>query len=382
MRTRDADEALRIGMVLYPSLGGSSTVAVELARHLVRRGHAVHLVSTGVPFAMSRLHEAEAGRLVYHHVEVPTYPLFAHAPYDLALATKIAEVAAAERLDVIHVHYAVPHSAAAVLAREMVDPARPAVVTTLHGTDVTLTGADPALRPAVAYSLRRCAAVTAVSEFLAARARETFGLDRVAVIPDFVEIRHVSSGARARTRAVLAPGDEALLVHASNFRPVKNALDVAEIFIRVARRRPSVLVLCGDGPDAGPCLRRLGEAGLTDRVRFLGVQSDLGPLLAAADVFLLPTSGEGFGLAALEAMAAGVPVVGASAGGLPEVVEDGVSGFLLPVHAVDAMAEAALRLLDPGRHRAMADAARRRAGHFSAARVVSRYEALYRSVRP
>jgi L-malate glycosyltransferase len=377
-----AGEPLRVGMVLYPSLGGSSMVAVELARHLVRRGHAVHLVSTGVPFALSRLHEAEAGRMVYHRVEVPTYPLFAHPPYDLALAAKIAEVSRLESLDVVHVHYAVPHAAAAVLARDMLEPPRPAVVTTLHGTDVTLTGADPALRPAVAHSLNACAAVTAVSAYLAERARETFGLGRVAVIPDFVEMRHVSDAVRARTRTALAPGGEAMLLHASNFRPVKNALDVAEIFIRVARDQPSVLVLCGDGPDAGACLRRLDEAGLTRQVRFLGEQSDLGPVMAASDVFLLPTAGEGFGLAALEAMAAGVPVVGTRAGGLPEVVEDGVSGFLLPVHAVGAMADAALRLLDPACHRAMAEAARQQAGHFSATRVVPRYEALYRSVRP
>ncbi len=374
-------DPLRIGMVLYPSLGGSSTVAIELSRFLVRRGHAVHLVSTGEPFALSRLNEGEAGRMVHHRVEVPSYPLFAHAPYDLAMATKIAEVATAERLDVIHVHYAVPHAAAAVLARELAAPVRPSVVTTLHGTDVTLTGADPALRPAVANSLRRSDAVTAVSEYLRGRALATFGLEQVVVIPDFVEMRHIAPAVRARMRAALAPAGEAVLMHASNFRPVKNVLDVAEVFIRVARRMPAVLSLCGDGPDAGACLSRLAEAGLADRVRFLGARRDLAPVLAAADLFLLPTSGEGFGLAALEAMAAGVPVLGTVAGGLPEVVEDGVSGCLLPVHAVDAMADAAVGMLHPDRHRAMSEAARRRASRFSPGSVVGRYEDLYRSLR-
>ena len=371
-------DPMRIGMVLYPSLGGSSTVAVELARQLVRRGHSVHLISTGVPYAVSRLDEGEAGRLVHHRVEVPTYPLFAHAPYDLAMAAKIAEVARSERLDVLHVHYVVPHAASAVMARDMLAPARPRVVATLHGTDVTLTGADPALRPAVAFSLGRCDAVTAVSEFLAARARETFGLRRIHVVPDFVEPRRISPVAAARTRAALAPGGEAVLLHASNFRPVKNAADVAEVFIRVARTRPAVLVLCGDGPDAAACVQRVADAGLRDRVRFLGMQSDPWPFMAAADAFLLPTSGEGFGLAALEAMAAGVPVVGTDAGGLREVVEDGASGILLPVHDVEGMARAVLRVLEPSRHVVMAAAARRLAARFSPARVVARYESIYR----
>jgi N-acetyl-alpha-D-glucosaminyl L-malate synthase BshA len=380
-QTTTQDDTLRIGMVLYPSLGGSSTVAVELGRHLARRGHVVHLVSTGVPFALSRLHDAEAGRLVHHRVEVPSYPLFAHAPYDLALATKLAEVATAERLDILHVHYAVPHAAAAVLARAMMAAPRPAVVATLHGTDVTLTGRDPALRPAVAFSLNRSQRVTAVSSYLAEAARAIFGLDRIEVIPDFVDLRPVSTPARERTRAALAAPGEAVIAHASNFRPVKNIPDVVAVFERVARTTPAVLVLVGDGPEAGAALARLADAGLAGRVRFLGVQSDPLPVLAAADVLLLPTSGEGFGLTALEAMAVGVPVVGTMAGGLPEVVEHGQSGYLLDVHAVDAMAEAVLATLEPTRHAVMAAAARRRAARFSAARVVPRYEALYRQAR-
>lgn len=373
----DGRSAFGVVMVLYPTLGGSSTVAVELAHHLARRGHRVHLVSTGVPFAMSRLPEADAGRLVFHRVEVPSYPLFTHAPYDLALATKLAEVAQSEHVDVIHVHYAVPHTAAAVMARDMARSRAPAVVTTLHGTDATLTGPDPAIRAAVAHALRRSDAVTAVSSYLAAQARAAFGLTEVAVIPDFVDLRHVTPAVRARTRAALAGPEDAVLLHVSNFRPVKNTLDVAKVFERVARVHPAILVLCGDGPDAGSTLAYLEARGLADRVRFLGMQADPFPVMAAADVFLLPTSGEGFGLSALEAMAAGVPVVGTSAGGLTEVVEDGVSGYLLPVHDVDGMADAALRLLEPGRRAAMGEAARRRAAHFSSSRVVARYEALY-----
>lgn len=372
---------LRIGMVLYPSLGGSGTVAIELARHMVRLGHVVHIFSMDVPFATGRLNERETSRLVFHRVEVPAYPLFVHAPYTLALANKLAEVAQADRLDVIHVHYAVPHAAAAVFAKAMVFPAPLPVIATLHGTDVTLTGKEPTLRKAVGFSLQRCDAVTAVSRALAQEAEKAFGLQGIEVIPNFVDVRLLRPRPASRIREALAKPHEAILFHASNFRRVKNALDVAEIFVRVARTRPSVLVLCGDGPDAGSLLSRLHAAGLDRKVRFLGVQADLHTVMAVADAFLLPSTGEGFGLAALEAMAAGVPVIGTDVGGLPEVVESGKTGFLLPVHDVDGMAEATLKALQPTQRTLMGHLARARAARlFSHSRVVPRYVQLYHQV--
>jgi len=371
--------SLAVGMVLYPSLGGSSAVAVELAQALARRGHRVHLVSTDVPYAMARVRPADAARLVYHRVEVPTYPLFVHAPYDLAMAAKLAEVAAAERLDVLHVHYAVPHVLSAVVARDMMPAdARPAVVVTLHGTDVTLTGADPLLRPAVAHALSRADALTAVSAYLAGLAAQTFAVPAPEAIPDFVDHRAVGPAVRERERRALAPGGEAVVLHASNFRPVKQVGDVVAVFARLAATVPAVLVLCGDGPEAATALARARDLGVIDRVRFLGARGDLAPIMAASDLFLLPTAGEGFGLAALEAMVQGVPVIGTRLGGLPEVVEDGASGYLLPLHDVDGMAEAALRTLEPARHAVMSAAARARAGAFTPGRIVPRYEAVYR----
>jgi N-acetyl-alpha-D-glucosaminyl L-malate synthase BshA len=353
-------------------------VAAELARCLAHRGHRVHLISTDVPFAMSRYGEEERRLVTLHRVQVPQHPLFAYGPYGLALASKLAQVAQEEGLDVVHVHYAVPHAAAAVMARDMVRPLRLAVLATLHGSDVTLTGVDPSLQPAVAHSLRRCDGVTAVSHYLACRAQQAFSLSRVQVIPDFVDVRRIHPRPDAQLRASLAQPEEAVLLHASNFRPVKNALDVVEVFARVVRRRPAVLVLCGDGPEAGAAAARLAELGLSHKAHFLGVRADVARLLAVADVFLLPSSGEGFGLAALEAMAAGVPVVGTHSGGLPEVVRHGETGLLLPVHDIEGMAQAVMHLLEPDRHQAMAQAARAWAAKaFSSARVVPRYEALY-----
>ncbi len=368
----------RVGLVCYPSHGGSGVVATELGRALVQRGHCVHIISHQVPF---RLGARDLHRNIgFHQVEVPNYPLFLHPPHTLALANKIAEVARFERLDLVHVHYAVPLSVAAALAREVLRPARLPLITTLHGTDVTQTGTDPALRETVTWSLRQSDAVTAVSDSLAASARQAFGLERVDRIYNFIDpaMRRVPNAA---TRARFAAPDEAVLLHVSNFRAVKNVLDVVRTFALVVRARPAVLLMCGDGPEAGPAQQLVRELGLESRVHFIGVQDDMVDVLSLADLFLLPSAYESFGLGALEAMACEVPVICSRVGGLPEVVREGETGFLRPPGDVDAMAQAALAALEPGLHAQLGQQARRHAlANFSARRIIRQYEGLYAEV--
>ena len=369
----------RVGLVCYPSHGGSGVVATELGRSLVQHGHCVHIISHQVPFRLGArdLHR----NIAFHQVEVPNYPLFLHPPHTLALANKIAEVARYERLDLVHVHYAVPHSVAAALAREVLRPARLPVITTLHGTDVTQTGIDPSVRETVMWSLRQSDAVTAVSDSLAASAREAFGLETVRRIYNFVDPTAMRRAHNPTMRARFAAPDEPILLHVSNFRAVKNVLDVVRTFALVARRRRAVLLMCGDGPEAGPAQALVREMGLEERVHFIGVQDDMVDVLSLADLFLLPSAYESFGLGALEAMACEVPVVCSHVGGLPEVVREGETGFLRPVGDVAGMAEAALTALEPEVHHRLARQARRHAvTTFSARRVIRHYEALYAEV--
>ncbi len=365
---------LRVGLVCYPSQGGSGVVATELAHELAHRGHYIHLISYQPPFRLSR----GKGRIQFHRVEVPDHPLFRYPPYILALANKIAEVARYEGLDVVHVHYAVPHSVAAVLAREIVAPRGLPVVVTLHGTDVTQTGSDPSIRDAVAWSLVRADLVTAVSDSLAARAREAFGLADVRRIYNFINPLVLRRRADRSLREQYARPEEAVLIHLSNFRPVKNVGDVLRVFAGVHRHRPAVLLLGGDGPESALAHHMARELGVEARVHFLGVQEDVAPLLSIADLFLLPSSDESFGLGALEAMACEVPVIATRTGGLPEVVTDGVTGFLLSVGDVDGMVHACLSALEPARHALLSVAARRRAiDHFSSHRILPQVEEAY-----
>ncbi len=371
----------RVGLVCYPSQGGSGIVATELARELARRGHCAHVISYQPPFRLAGPQRHVLPNVAFHQVEVPTYPLFVYPPYTVALANKIAEVARYERLDLLHVHYAVPHVVSAALARSMVAPARLPVIATLHGTDVTQTGVDPGIREAMTWSLGQCDAVTAVSDALAARAREAFGLSEVRRIYNFIDPATMRRRPNAELRARFARSDEAVLLHASNFRPLKNVGDAVRVLAVVAAERPAVLLLCGDGPEAGSARQLARELGVEDRVHFVGVEDDMAAMLSIADVFLLPSTFESFGLAALEAMACEVPVVCSDAGGLPEVVADGETGFLCPVGAVDAMAGAVLRCLDPARLPQMRHQARRLATHrFGAARILPQVEALYAEV--
>ncbi|MEX1245114.1 MAG: N-acetyl-alpha-D-glucosaminyl L-malate synthase BshA [Thermoanaerobaculia bacterium] len=369
---------MKIGITCYPTFGGSGVVATELGIALADRGDEVHFISYAMP---SRL-DLPRERVHFHEVVAPTYPLFVSPPYTLALATKMAEVAANAKLDLLHVHYALPHAISAILAREMRadNGARLRVVTTLHGTDITIVGQDRSYLPITRWGIEQSDAVTAVSRYLRDVTVKEFGVRRaIEVVPNFVDTRQYRSGnASPFARSLALPG-EALLAHVSNFRPVKRIRDVLSVFDRVRRTVPSRLLLIGDGPDRSLAERLAREGGYADRTIFLGNVAAIETILPAASLLLLPSDAESFGLAGLEAMACGVPVIGTAAGGLPEVVEDGRSGFLRPVGDVEGMAAAALRLLeDPELWQEFSAQARRRAEHeFPTDVLVGRYRELY-----
>lgn len=365
---------MHIAMVCYPSHGGSGVVASELALGLAERGHIAHIVSYSVPF---RLREFNP-RVRIHEVEVSTYPLFKYPPYTLALATKLAEVAAEQSLDIIHAHYAVPHAVSAFLAKEILGDGAPKIVTTLHGTDITLVGADESFHRVTKFAIEVSDAVTAVSQYLRKRTIEEFSLEReVDVIYNFVD---TSRGRRVPEpgREHWAPGGEKILMHASNFRPVKRVSDVVRVFDMVRREIPAKLLLVGEGPERLFVRQLVKELRLSEHVHFLGEQDYLENLLSCVDLLLLPSEQESFGLVALEAMSCGVPVVGTNVGGLPEVVTHGESGFLVPVGEIRGMADASIALLsNDDKHRQFADAARVRAKAFDSQRIIPQYEALY-----
>jgi N-acetyl-alpha-D-glucosaminyl L-malate synthase BshA len=371
---------MRIGISCYPTYGGSGIVATELAMALADGGDEVHVISYALPSRLSLLNS----RIFYHEVVTPTYPLFDnYPPYSLALSTKMVEVARHNRLDVMHVHYAIPNAVSAVMAREILAPQPLPVVTTLHGTDVTLVGTDPNYLETTRWGIIQSDAVTAVSASLRRDTIEQLGIqNHIDVIPNFIDpsrYENVRNSVCARRWA--RPG-ERLLVHISNFRPVKRVLDVVETFRRVHAAVPSRLLMVGDGPERGKVEQHCREHHLCDAITFVGNLPLVEEVLVGADLFLLLSETESFGLSALEAMACQVPVIATNAGGLPEVVEDGVTGFLLPVGDVEAMAAAALRLLrDDGLRRSFGEAGRRRAVEvFSQDKVVARYKAIYERV--
>jgi N-acetyl-alpha-D-glucosaminyl L-malate synthase BshA len=372
---------MNIGIVCYASVGGSGVVATELACELAARGHRVHLLSSERPF---RLREGLTG-LTFERVETPAYPLFNEPQYLLALATAIARIATEQSLDVVHAHYAVPHATAAYLAVRMLEAggaARlPKTVTTLHGTDITLIGAEPAYRRVVEFSLQQSDAVTAVSESLKRDTLRSVGdVHAISVVPNFLDCEaHRRQPDEARRRAI-APDDQPVIMHASNFRPVKRVGMVFDVFDRIRHARPARLVFIGDGPDRPALEARVRSSPWHEDVVFAGEQQDLVPWLSMADVFLLPSSQESFGLAALEAMACEVPVVAARVGGLPEVIDDGETGFLCDPDDVAAMAGRTRALIDdPGAGRRMGQAAAVAARQrYCAAEIVPRYEEVYR----
>ena len=378
---------MRIGMVCYASLGGSGVVATELARALAGRGHEVHLISSEPPFRW----KADVPRLSFEPVVVPSYPLFREPQYLLALATTIARVAESKRLDIVHAHYAVPHATAAYLADQMLMSSpglvAPRTMTTLHGTDITLIGSDPSYARVVAFSIEQSHGVTAVSESLKADSIAALGVRKpIRVIPNFLDCseyrRRVDPGLRAE---LCPPGTQAVIAHMSNFRPVKRLDTVLEVFRRVREMGLAVrLLLVGDGPVRPEVERKAATLGLADDVIFAGEQQDPVGWLSAADLFLLPSAQESFGLAALEAMACEVPVIASNVGGLTEIVEHGVTGFVAAVGAAAEMAQHARELIDDAAlrttmGRAAAEMVRTR---YCAERIVPLYENAYEDVLP
>ena len=371
---------MNIGITVYPTYGGSGIVGSELGKELAARGHTVHFIASSLPTRLTQLNE----RVRFHEVEMMSYPLFEHQPYTLALATKMANVAETENLDLLHVHYAIPHSISAILARESLKPHRTLpVITTLHGTDITLVGADRSYLPITRYGIAQSDGVTAVSHYLKQATSEAFRFDHIAVIPNFICADDYRRKPLSELRNRMSPDDVPLLVHVSNFRPVKRPIDCVEILARVlARGVKTRLVMVGDGSERGQTEHRARCLGVEDHCVFVGKQPRIIDYLSIADVLLLPSEQESFGLAALEAMACEVPVIASRVGGLPEVVTDGETGCLSEVGDLDKMSDDAARLLtNPEMRREMGVRARESAiARYSTDLVIPQYIEFYERV--
>lgn len=366
---------MKIGIVCYPTYGGSGVVATELGKALADKGHQIHFISYAMPMRL----DGYIGNVFYHEVEMTNYPLFEFPLYTPALASKIVEVTRFERLDLIHAHYAIPHATSAFLAREILN-GELRIVTTLHGTDITLVGLEPSFQPVMKFSIERSDGVTAVSRFLREKTTTNYNIGKdIRVIPNFVDTAKYRRVDCESIRRRFAPDGERVLVHISNFRAVKRVPDVIRIFDQVRRKVPSSLILAGDGPDRSASELLVRELGLQDHVRFLGKQQELVPILSAADLFLMPSQSESFGLSALEAMSCEVPVISTSTGGLPELQVHGETGFIAEIGDVDRMARYAIDLLtNDARHARFRAAARARAvEQFDVHRIVAQYEAYY-----
>ncbi|HXZ32481.1 MAG TPA: N-acetyl-alpha-D-glucosaminyl L-malate synthase BshA [Terriglobales bacterium] len=375
---------MKIGITCYPTYGGSGVVATELGLELAHRGHEIHFISYAQPIRLTELNPD----IHYHEVDVSRYPLFEYPPYDLALATRMAEVSEIYGLDLLHVHYAIPHSVSALLARQML-AAKPKgqrlpFVTTLHGTDITLVGLDRSYLPITRFSIEQSDGVTAISKYLQERTRREFDVrNHIQVIYNFVNCEVYSRNAGSpEQRREYAREDERILVHLSNFRPVKRVTDTIEIFERVRKKVPSKLLLIGDGPDRSRAEWLAVQKGIHNDVLFLGKQDQISEKLALADILLMPSELESFGLAALEGMACEVVPIATRVGGVPEVIEHGKSGYLADVGDVETMARYAIDLLtDESRLRAMAKASRAAAqSKFSASKIIPQYEEFYRRI--
>ena len=372
---------MKIGITCYPTYGGSGAVATELGLELARRGHQVHFITYDSPFRLRGYTEG----VFFHQVEtrMGRYPLFDHFPYTLALASKQHEVVLREELDLLHVHYAIPHATTAYLAREMLQPDRPVqVITTLHGTDITLVGQEASFYAITKFSIEQSDGVTAVSNYLRDETYRAFGCGMcdIRVVPNFVNLQEYRPG-EPGCRGKVAPEGHKVISHVSNFREVKRVKDVIRVFARVRRAMPATLVMIGDGPERVDAENEARDLAVMEDVRFLGRLDSVASLLQASDLFILPSQTESFGLAALEAMACGAPVVATRAGGLPEVIDDGVNGILEPVGSVEAMGRRAVELLrDPEKYAAMRAAAVAKAEKFSANNIVPLYEAFYGEV--
>jgi N-acetyl-alpha-D-glucosaminyl L-malate synthase BshA len=374
---------MNVGIVCYASVGGSGVIATELGKKLASRGHRVHVLSSDMPF---RLGDYQPGLLV-HRVEPPSYPLFREPQYLLSLANKIVQVARAERLDIVHAHYAIPHATAAYLARQILASSQPIqppkVITTLHGTDITLLGNDPSYSETVAFCIEQSDGVTAVSESLKGDTKRELGIKRdIRVIPNFFDCSTQRRVEVPGLRERFAASHERIVIHVSNFRRVKRVLAVIEVFARIVRDVPARLLMVGDGPDLNEATQLAKTLGVAKDVYFLGEQEQVVPLLSISDALLLPSAQESFGLAALEAMACEVPVIASRVGGLPEVIAHDTTGFLFPPDDLDGMARAAIRVMtDDGLRRRVTDAARKSVHErFCDEKIVPVYEAYYQEI--
>ena len=373
------EKKLKIGIVCYPTFGGSGVVATELGKALAEKGHEIHFITYSQPVRLGSLRK----NVRYHEVNVSDYPLFLYPPYELVLASKMVDVAKHEGLDLLHVHYAIPHASAAYMAKQILkrEGVNLPVITTLHGTDITLLGRDASFEPVISFAINESDAVTAVSQSLRTDTYKLFGINiDIEVIPNFLNPNLIDEEIVKEIREEYAPNGTPMLIHISNFRPVKRVMDVMEIYKRVNELKPSVLIMVGDGPDRSKAEQFARENQLNDVV-FVGNVKNPMELLSAADVMLLPSESESFGLAALEAMASGVPVVSSNAGGLPELNRHGVSGLMSNVGDVDEMAKQVFYLIEKEeRLMKFKDQARERASAFSLEAVLPLYEKLYDKV--
>ncbi|MFA9221346.1 MAG: N-acetyl-alpha-D-glucosaminyl L-malate synthase BshA [Sediminibacterium sp.] len=373
------EKKLKIGIVCYPTFGGSGVVATELGKALADKGHEIHFITYSQPVRLGSLRK----NVRYHEVNVSDYPLFLYPPYELVLASKMVDVAKHEGLDLLHVHYAIPHASAAYMAKQILkrEGINLPVITTLHGTDITLLGRDASFEPVISFAINESDAVTAVSQSLRTDTYKLFGINiDIEVIPNFLNPTPINEDVVQEIREEYAPNGTPMLIHISNFRPVKRVMDVMEIYKRVNELKPSILIMVGDGPDRSKAEQFARDNQLNDVV-FVGNVKNPMELLSAADVMLLPSESESFGLAALEAMASGVPVVSSNAGGLPELNRHGVSGLMSNVGDVDEMAKQVFYLIEKEeRLLKFKDQARERANAFSLEAVLPLYENLYDKV--
>ncbi len=370
---------MKVGIVCYPVKGGSGVVASELGLALSSAGVEVHFFSYALPFRLTGFDS----KFIFHEVEVSNYPLFKYPPYTLSLATRLAEESKRVRLDIIHAHYAIPHAISGYIAKQILGHAGPKLITTLHGTDITLVGQDSSFRAVTKFSMEASDALTAVSKYICDSTHESFGIKKpIKIIPNFVDIKRFKPDQEGCDRSELASPDEKIIMHMSNYRPVKNADDVIRIFKIVNEKIPSKLLLVGDGPEAPNVLSLAEQMGLKEKTIFLGGQDMVESVLCKADLFLLPSASEGFGLAALEALACGVPVVGSIVGGLPELITDGEVGYLEPIGDVEAMAKRSIEILsDDMLHQSMSKNARRlTVEKFDTGDIVKEYYQFYEEV--
>ena len=376
-------DCMKIGITCYPTYGGSGVLATELGKALARRGHEIHFIAYALPQRFEHFTE----RLYYHEVTVNSYPLFEYPPYSLALTSKMVDVVQFESLDLLHVHYAIPHATSAVLAQRILKDQGISVpvVTTLHGTDITLVGQDASYAPVVTYSINHSNGVTTVSDYMLRETKSQFGITRdIEVIPNFVDTKRFRRLNKNHFKQALCPNGEKVIVHVSNFRAVKRAQDVVRVFARLREMNlPIKLLLVGDGPDRMPTEQLCRDLGVCNDIRFLGKQEPVEEILSIADVCLMPSGSESFGLAALEAMACEVPVVSTNIGGLPEVNIDGETGFLCDLGDIDTLTERTARILtDDALQRRMAQTSRNHAtSRYDIEQIVPQYEAHYEAVR-